>query len=76
MMVPTRDRNDDLPPAMPLFEITDGLRNLAQGIGPIDDRDHLAGFQELPDRFQVGLVRLHIHPGQLAVSAQGSDGTP
>ena len=55
---PTRfrsERDDDLPSSVSLFEIRDGLRDVAERIGPVDDRRDLASFDEL-DRVSISWV--------------------
>ena len=44
---------------MPLFQVRDGLGDVAQGIGPVDDRRELAGFDEFRQGLEVlgGLLR-------------------
>jgi hypothetical protein len=45
--------DDDFPASVSLLQIVDGLGGLAQGVGPVDDRRHLAGLDELLEHQQV-----------------------
>jgi hypothetical protein len=46
--------DDDLSPSVSLLQIPDGLGDLAQWVGPVDDRRHLAGLDQLLQHQQVG----------------------
>lgn len=51
---PPSDRDDDLASRLAGLDVPDGLRGLAQGIGPVDDRGDLPGCRELAEHEQVG----------------------
>src|ERR671910_880801 len=80
---------DDFPSSVPFCQIPYGLRSLGQGVGPVDDRCELAGFDELLEQDQVLAVlprnerpQLLVHePGQyrrpkLAISASEPPSSP
>jgi hypothetical protein len=48
--------DDDLSSSVSLFEIPDGLGNLGERVGPVDDRCDLPGFDELGEDDQVLVV--------------------
>src|SRR6516225_8029748 len=48
--------DDNLSPGVSLLEVADSLGNLAQRVGPIDDRRDLPGLEQLPQDGQVGFV--------------------
>ena len=52
------DGDDELSSGVPLLQLPDGFGDLAQGVGPADDRGELAGLDELPQDHQVVLARL------------------
>lgn len=43
----------DFPPGMALLQVPDGLRNVAQRVGPVDDRGDLPCFKEFPDHGEI-----------------------
>ena len=49
--------DDDLSASASRVQIADGVRDLAQRIGPVDDRRDLAGFDELCQDLQVAWLR-------------------
>ena len=59
--------DDDLAAAsVAMYQIPDGLGDLAQRVGPIDDRRDLAGLKQLPHSLQVLLPRVGAqHPQPL-----------
>ena len=50
------DGDDDLPAGVALLHVPDGVGGLAQRVGPVDDRRHLARLDELGEHEQVGCV--------------------
>ena len=52
------DGDDELSSGVPLLQLPDGLGDLAQRVGPVNDRRELAGLDELPQDHQVVLARL------------------
>lgn len=48
--------DDDLPPGVSFFEVADSLSNLAQRIGPVDDRRDLPGLEKLAQDGQIALA--------------------
>src|SRR3990170_2603210 len=51
---PRSDCDDDLASHLAGLDVPDGLRGLAQGIGPVDNRGDLPGCRELAEDEQVG----------------------
>ena len=45
--------DDDLAPRVAVLHVPDGRGHLAQRVGPVDDRCHLAGLDEFGERLQV-----------------------
>jgi hypothetical protein len=59
--------DDDLSASVACFELPDGLGDLGQRVGSVDDRCELAGLDEFPQGLQVFLPRLGgQHPQPLA----------
>ena len=56
---PLSHRDDDLAASMPLFQVPEGLGDLAQRVRPVDDRLDLAGLDELLQELQVIPSWLH-----------------
>ena len=63
--------DEDFSSSMSLFQIPDGLRGLAQRVGPVDDRRDLAGLDELLEDEQVLLVLRRNERAQLLAHEGG-----
>src|SRR5215204_3188866 len=63
--------DDDFSLSVSLFQIPDGLGDLAQRVGPVDDRCDLAGFYELLEDDHVLVVLLGDERAQLLVHERG-----
>src|SRR5215469_13827158 len=48
--------DNDLPPRVALFLVSDSGRDVSEGVAPVDDRGYLAALDELGQRGQVVLV--------------------
>src|SRR5690349_18727024 len=69
------DRDDELPSYLSRFEITQGLRDLLQGISPVDYRFDLAAFEQIAHGGQVlGSERVRKQSGELLFAGRGQNG--
>src|SRR5207244_6551585 len=65
------DRDGHLPSDVPGFEVPDGLGNIRQRVGPVDDRSHLAGFDELAQTLHVAVTLLRSEHGEPLADERG-----
>ena len=68
--------DDDFSSGVSLFEITDGLGDLAQRVRPVDDRCDLAGFDEVLESDQVLVVLRRDERAQLLAHERGQHERP